>query len=151
MIGLAVVALFWGLATKTLWISIVGLVLLVLRGIIYLAEDRRISASLCVIALVIFAVSLPSGNGNDQTEQEKSISETNYDKIRNDPCARFTDSSDYNNCVNPSYEDYGDDHGYGDDSPGTHWVEGYTQSDGTYVNGYERSNPDGNLFNNLKP
>jgi len=37
------------------------------------------------------------------------------------------------------------------DSPGTHWVNGYDRSDGTHVRGYERSNPDGNPYNNLNP
>ena len=44
----------------------------------------------------------------------------------------------------------GDDDYYAD-SPGTHWVNGYDRSDGTHVNGYERSNPDGNPYNNLNP
>lgn len=34
-------------------------------------------------------------------------------------------------------------------SPGTHRVNGYYRDNGTYVEGYERSNPDGNPFNNL--
>lgn len=33
--------------------------------------------------------------------------------------------------------------------PGTHSVEGYYRSDGTYVRGHMRSNPNGNSFNNL--
>jgi len=50
---------------------------------------------------------------------------------------------------NPNdYED--EDFFYEDsNSPGTHWVDGYYRDDGTYVEGYERSNPDGDLSNNL--
>jgi len=29
-----------------------------------------------------------------------------------------------------------------------HWVNGYTRSDGTYVRGHYRRDPDGNFFNN---
>ncbi|MGG2114149.1 hypothetical protein OCI51_25895 (plasmid) [Lysinibacillus capsici] len=32
-----------------------------------------------------------------------------------------------------------------------HWVDGYTRSDGTYVKGHWRSNPDGITSNNLNP
>ncbi|WP_462410417.1 hypothetical protein [Neobacillus sp. Marseille-QA0830] len=42
----------------------------------------------------------------------------------------------------------GDNNNYGD-SPGYHHVDGYYRSDGTHVNGYIRSNPDGNPNNNL--
>ncbi|MCA1058125.1 hypothetical protein LCL96_04230 [Rossellomorea aquimaris] len=34
-------------------------------------------------------------------------------------------------------------------NPGTHQVDGYYRSDGTYVEPYIRSNPDGNPYNNL--
>jgi len=33
--------------------------------------------------------------------------------------------------------------------PGVHWVNGYYRSDGTYVNGYWRTNPDGDPSNNF--
>lgn len=42
-----------------------------------------------------------------------------------------------------------DDMDSGDDDVGTHWVDDYYRSDGTHVDGYERSNPDGNPNNNL--
>jgi len=35
------------------------------------------------------------------------------------------------------------------ESTGTHWVDSYYRDDGTFVEGYERSNPDGDLSNNL--
>ncbi len=33
---------------------------------------------------------------------------------------------------------------------GTHWVNGYTKSNGTYVQGHYRSNPDGYCYNNIR-
>jgi len=31
---------------------------------------------------------------------------------------------------------------------GSHWVNGYYGSDGTYVNGHYQTNPNGNIFDN---
>lgn len=39
---------------------------------------------------------------------------------------------------------------YFDNNPGTHHVDGYYRSDGTYVNGYERTNPDGVIWSSVK-
>ncbi|MDA2474487.1 hypothetical protein PDN47_25875 [Bacillus cereus] len=47
--------------------------------------------------------------------------------------------------------DYPEDPTKGNDNPGVHSVNGYYRSDGTYVEGHMRSNPDGIKSNNLNP
>ncbi|WP_051591032.1 hypothetical protein [Bacillus sp. UNC438CL73TsuS30] len=56
-------------------------------------------------------------------------------------------------CIEEAPLDASDIYGPGEEpvngNPGYHSVEGYYRSDGTHVNGYIRSNPDGNPNNNL--
>lgn len=47
--------------------------------------------------------------------------------------------------------DYQEEPTKGNDNPGVHSVNGYYRSDGTYVEGHMRSNPDGIKSNNLNP
>lgn len=56
-------------------------------------------------------------------------------------------------CEQEQMEDSRDypDEPSGDSSPGYHSVDGYYRSDGTYVQPYIRSNPDGNSSNNINP
>ncbi|MGF3105757.1 hypothetical protein [Rossellomorea sp. DUT-2] len=54
------------------------------------------------------------------------------------------DQGNYDNT--PSEWGPGADH---NSNPGTHQVDGYYKSNGTYVEPYLRSNPDGNPHNNL--
>lgn len=75
----------------------------------------------------------------------------------NDDSSHYLTTEEYNE-VRKRGIDYSDDSddsddGYGNNYPGYHTVEGHyrTNSDGntTYVDGYTRSNPDGDLSNNL--
>lgn len=78
----------------------------------------------------------------------------------------FVKSSFHKDSPSPSYcpecEEESPDYDYSDDStdsigpgadnnsgPGYHNVDGYYRSDGTYVQPYIRSNPDGNPYNNI--
>lgn len=51
-------------------------------------------------------------------------------------------------CIS-SYSSPFEDMDEGDEDPGVHWVNGYDRSDGTHVDGYLRTNPDGDPTNNF--
>ena len=50
-----------------------------------------------------------------------------------------------------TYENPFEDNGWGEDASdlGVHWVDGYTRGDGTEVDGYLRTDPDGDVTNNF--
>lgn len=61
----------------------------------------------------------------------------------------IVDYDDYRNFNgNPDWEDNPSQVNESD-NPGLHWVDSYERQDGTNVDGYYRSNPDGDLSNNL--
>lgn len=111
-----------------------------------------LSISIFYIWAVIGIIGLMDGSHtkNNPTHSEPNISTRECSqsygfKISNGaqdekPCRdRQKDYGDYDN-VEP-YEN--------DEHPGYHQVDGYYRSDGTYVEPYIRSNPDGVLSNNL--
>ncbi|HFJ9472404.1 hypothetical protein [Bacillus cereus group sp. MYBKT111-2] len=68
----------------------------------------------------------------------------------------YDDKNDYTCTTCEEYKRYEEDQvpehpNDRNNNPGVHSVKGYYRSDGTYVEGYMRSNPDGIKSNNLNP
>lgn len=97
-------------------------------------------------------------------EADAKLTDSDLEKIWGNELPGF-DNYVYENTIIEDYDDYenhddyreydDNDVGSGNNSPGYHTVEGYfrTNSNGTstYVDDYNRSNPDENLYNNLSP
>jgi hypothetical protein len=145
---------------KLLWITVVGIILSIFMfiGAITPVDRDKVYILGSLLIFIACVSTIPSYIEHYNEQKVIKAVESENQRIREvqalgEYCKRSTSSYiDFEYCANGGdmSDSYEGESG-GSNGPGTHYVEGYYRSDGTYVSGYKRSNPDGNPYNNLKP
>lgn len=138
-------------------VTIIGIAYAGILGLVYLSKLRWISMLLCAVVCILCIINLPINKEINAERNKIKAEERNFVTESEKPelwakCEAWSngDSAAYSECITYDGSLGGGPGDSGSGSPGYHSVDGYYRSDGSYVNGYIRSNPDGNPYNNIR-
>lgn len=151
--------------------------LLLIALIFFFGKEKDNAAGIMFLFLMAIplSIALVTDHLSDQhkidvaKKQAEIKRQAEIDKIKMEQNKKLAEFSDYvcdvgeywqplyNSCIDENPPDPSDERSGFDiptsngSSPGVHYVDSYTRSDGTSVEGHFRSNPDGITSNNLNP